>query len=127
HNLSPALVAGPGSGNDRTGRECGLRCAQAAAPRPAPSPTFCASLPGHACKHITRGRMQMMYPQISAKTHWLVALVAGTSLALSACGGDSSSRRAPPPDHTELSGTAAIGAPITSGTVIARCADGSGF
>ncbi|KAF0807840.1 hypothetical protein A167_02815 [Alcanivorax sp. S71-1-4] len=52
---------------------------------------------------------------------WCAALLVTT--LLSACGGDGGSRQNP----NSLHGTAAVGAGIASGTVSARCADGTGF
>jgi len=52
---------------------------------------------------------------------WCAALLA--TMLLSACGGDGGSRQNP----NGLHGTAAVGASIASGTVSARCADGTGF
>lgn len=58
-------------------------------------------------------------------------VMAGVLLAISGCGGGSSGGGSgggtTPPATTSLSGTAAVGAAIVSGTVSALCADGSGF
>ena len=60
----------------------------------------------------------------------------GVILAVASCGGDSSSRSGgaagggggpTAPASSSLSGTAAVGAAIQTGTVTAECADGSGF
>ena len=62
------------------------------------------------------------------------AVLLGIVLAVTGCGGDSSSNRSgsggenpPIPSSSSLTGTAAIGAAIQAGTVNAECVDGSGF
>ncbi len=77
-----------------------------------------------------RGCNTVVRPLVLTLTLSLGALVGACS------GGGSSSDNSqqevvtpppPPPTSQVLEGTAAIGAPIVNGTIIARCADGSGF
>lgn len=63
-----------------------------------------------------------MRAQDLGEISWSMALLAGVMLVLSGCGGSGGGSKSP-----TLSGTAAVGAAIVSGTVMARCSDSSSF
>src|SRR5690606_20870948 len=69
-----------------------------------------------------------MTRRYSTSSPWRLAVLAGSMLTLSACGGGGGSDPVYiPPSAPKLSGTAAVGEAIVGGTVTAKCADGNTF